>query len=182
VGVVFVGLVELLEPKYLSEFRSFYVEGVLEDAGLEVFGRLHLELPENPLIAEKFVGLIFGNGKLKEYILNFIGRVCRDTIKQYLDDFHRFRVEVEKLGSLESGIKAFYALSSVRQYLPRGYVGYPPRVEIAVGGLEDQPLTILCTTNLYSLDPAIIIPLNREGLKFIPRIEETATKHSRRRC
>ena len=175
------GLVELLEPKYLSEFRSFYVEGVLEDAGLEVFGRLHLGLPENPVIAEKFVGLIFGNGKLKEYILNFIGRVCRDTIKQYLDDFHRFRVEVEKLGSLENEIKAFYALSSIRQYLPRGYVGYPPRVEIVVGGLRDKPLTILCTTNLYSLDPAIIIPLNREGLEFIPRIEEAATKHARRR-
>ena len=176
------GLVELLEPKYLSEFRSFYVEGVLEDAGLEVFGRLHLGLPENPVIAEKFVGLIFGNGKLKEYILNFIGRVCRDTIKQYLDDFHRFRVEVEKLGSLENEIKAFHALSSIRQYLPRGYVGYPPRVEIVVGGLRDKPLTILCTTNLYSLDPAIIIPLNREGLEFIPRIEEAATKHARRQC
>ena len=84
--------------------------------------------------------------------------------------------------SLESGVKAFYALSSIRQYLPRGYVGYPPRVEIVVGGLEDQPLTILCTTNLYSLDPAIIIPLSREGLEFVSRIEEAATKHARRQC
>ena len=53
------GLVEVLEPRRLPEFHDFYAESVLEEAGLEVFGKLSLELPEDPVATEKFAGLIF---------------------------------------------------------------------------------------------------------------------------
>jgi len=160
------GLVEVLEPRRLPEFHDFYAESVLEEAGLEVFGKLSLELPEDPVATEKFAGLIFSDGKLKEHVLGFIDDVCRDAVGRCLDDFNRLRAELEKLGNLESRVKVFHALKFLRQHSD-GYVRYPPRVELIVGGLEGQPLTILCTADIYLQDPAIIIPLGRVGLNWI---------------
>jgi len=179
VEVGFMGLVEFLEPKPLPELHNFYAEKVLKKAGLKVFGKLNLEFPEDPVAAEKFAGLIFGEGKLKELVLSFVGDVCRDALKHYLDDFNRLRFELERLGNLEGRIKVFHALRFIRQYSYGEYLAYPPRVELIVGGLESQPLTILCATDVYFRDPIVIIPLGREGLKMIPKIEE-ASKHVRR--
>ena len=163
---------EVLEPRRLSEFDMFLAERILEDVGLEVFGSLHLEFPEDPVAAERFAGLILG-GRLKEHVLGFVGEVCREAIKHLLGRIGRLKVEVERFGNLEGQVRALQALKLLNEHRI-GYVGYPPRLILLVGGFQGQPKIILCHVDVYSRDPAMAIPLGREALNLIPAIEEAA--------